>query len=212
MASASKNLLLSCSSPLVSSHQDRPSHSARSTHAVLQVPVLRVALAGPTQVAARTPAGKRVPAGEHTERAEKGREEPRLVQHSHRHPEHLPAPPQGAARKARGRWRRGCSAQGVPAWAPRASAFASEPGAATTVEVTGASSPDRRPRRCKSRSRQMKARYSPLLPDAPRDLPPRDLPPRDVPPRDLPPSLHPGSLPAHISCWGRGLSFTAAQA
>lgn len=50
-------------------------------------------------------------------RAEKRKEEPGLVQHSHHHPEHLPAPPQGAARKAQGD---GGHAQalggGVPAW------------------------------------------------------------------------------------------------
>lgn len=67
--------LLSCSSPWFHP-KDHPSRPAWPTHTVLQGPVLGVALAGPTQVTARTPVGKEVQVREGERRAEAGAAQP----------------------------------------------------------------------------------------------------------------------------------------
>uniref|UniRef100_A0A803VBQ4 Uncharacterized protein n=1 Tax=Ficedula albicollis TaxID=59894 RepID=A0A803VBQ4_FICAL len=90
-------------SPLPWLHPSRtpPSHSAQPTHAVLQVPVLGVALAGPAQVAARTPVGREQQllstaqgrAGQGTPRA--GAASPHSI--SLHHPRRLPGKKRGCA-------------------------------------------------------------------------------------------------------------------
>lgn len=77
----------------------------------------------------------------------------------------------------RGHWQ-GTLSAGCPGLGTQSLCIASEPSSVTVVQITGASSPGRCPGRCKSRSRQPKARYSLLLPSAPRDLPPSPCSPR----------------------------------
>lgn len=115
MENPSNNLLLSSSPPLVSPRRDRPSRSAWPTHTVLQVPVLGVALTGPTQVTARTPVGKKVPAGKHKKGQRRGEKSwdwcstaniTRSI--SLRHPRVLPGRQQGDGGRA---WALGGDAQ-----------------------------------------------------------------------------------------------------